>query len=144
MRVVLDVSINHTGSDHPWLQQARADPASREAGFYYPDGQGGYSGWWGVHTLPQLNYADAALRQVIWAGEDALVKHWLRPPWQIDGWRFDVANVTGRHGTDQFCHALWRGVRQAVKAEAPRPPISSANTGKTPSPTSAATSGTAR
>jgi alpha-glucosidase len=119
MRVVLDVSLNHTGSDHPWLRQAQADPGSREAGFYYADGRGGHHGWCGVRTLPQLNYASAALRRIIWEGDDALVRHWLKPPWQIDGWRFDVGNMTGRRGPDQFGHAIWRGVRQAVKQQRP-------------------------
>jgi alpha-glucosidase len=120
MRVVLDVSLNHTGSDHPWLTRARDLPDSPEAGFYYPDGRGGHHGWWGLPTLPQLNYGSVALRRCIWEGDDALVRHWLRSPWQIDGWRFDVGNVTGRHGPDQFCHALWRGVRRAIKSENPR------------------------
>lgn len=119
LRVILDLSINHTGIDHPWVAQARADPASAEAGFYYPDGAGGFHGWWGIRTLPQLNYGSTVLRQVVWAGDDALVRHWLRAPWHIDGWRFDVGNTTGRHGSDQFGHAIWRGVRAAVKAENP-------------------------
>ncbi|MCG6940978.1 MAG: glycoside hydrolase family 13 protein [Thiohalocapsa sp.] len=119
MRVVLDVSLNHTGSDHPWLARARRQSDAPEAGFYYPDGRGGHACWWDVPTLPQLNYGSRALRRIIWEGDDALVRHWLKPPWQIDGWRFDVANMTGRHGPDQFGHAIWRGVRRAVKAEQP-------------------------
>ena len=27
---------------------------------------------------------------------------WLRPPFDLDGWRVDVANMTGRHATDDF------------------------------------------
>jgi len=119
MRLVVDVSINHTGSEHPWLKIAQADPSAPEAGFYYPDGRGGWYCWWGVPTLPQLNYGSRALRTRIWEGEQALVRHWLRPPYRIDGWRFDVGNMTGRHGRDQYGHAIWRGVRQAVKAERP-------------------------
>lgn len=117
IKVVLDVSLNHTGSAHPWFVQAQRAGDSKEAGFYYPDGRGGYASWAGVRTLPQLNYASQQLRRIIWDSDQALVKHWLRPPWQIDGWRFDVGNMTGRRDQDQFGHEIWRGVRRAVKAE---------------------------
>jgi alpha-glucosidase len=119
IRLIVDVSINHTGSEHPWLAQAQAEPQSPEAGFYYPDGHGGWHGWWGVPTLPQLNYGSQRLREQMVEGEQALVRHWLRPPYRIDGWRFDVGNMTGRHGTDQYGHGIWRAVRRAVKAERP-------------------------
>lgn len=119
MRVVLDVSINHTGSDHPWLARARQQPDTPAAGFYYADGDGGHHGWCGVRTLPQLNYASPELKRIIWDGDDALVRHWIKSPWQIDGWRFDVGNMTGRHGPDQFGPEIWRAVRRAVKAERP-------------------------
>jgi alpha-glucosidase len=119
IKVVLDVSINHTGSEHPWLRKAQTDPDAPEAGFYYPDGHGGFACWWGVPTLPQLNYGSAELRRQIWEGDDALVRHWLRPPYGIDGWRFDVGNMTGRRDRDQFGHGIWQGVRRAVKAERP-------------------------
>jgi alpha-glucosidase len=117
IKLILDVSLNHTGSGHPWFEAARADADALEADFYYPDGQGGFHCWWDVPTLPQLNYGSADLREIVWRGEQALVRHWLRPPYGIDGWRFDVGNMTGRHGSDQFGHEIWRGVRRAVKAE---------------------------
>jgi len=27
---------------------------------------------------------------------------WLRPPYDLDGWRIDVANMTGRRAADDF------------------------------------------
>ncbi len=119
IRVVLDVSVNHTGSEHPWYRAAHADPDAPEAAHYYPDGRGGFACWCDVPTLPQLNYRNPEVRDLVWQQERALVRHWLRPPWQIDGWRFDVGNMTGRRKSDQFGHLIWRGVRKAVKAERP-------------------------
>ncbi len=119
MHVIIDVSINHTGTDHTWYQAASADPESREAGYYYRNPDGRFACWFDVPTLPQLNYGSEALRRTIWKDPDSLVRHYLRPPFSIDGWRFDVANEVGRRGTDQFCHEIWQGVRDAVKEEDP-------------------------
>lgn len=124
MRLVVDVSINHTGSDHPWFDTAQREPDSTEldsaeAEFYYHNEDGTVALWHGVPTLPQLNYGSDALRGVIWGAEDAVVRHWLKPPWRIDGWRFDVANQTARRGQDQFGHQVWRNVRRAVKETNP-------------------------
>lgn len=117
IRVVVDVSINHTGIDHAWFRAAKE--GKPEAARYYRGDDGDFAYWAGVPTLPQLNYGDATLRNVIWEGNDSLVRRWLRPPYRIDGWRFDVAHETGRRGRDQFGHEIWRGVRAAVKSENP-------------------------
>jgi len=115
LRLIVDVSINHTGSNHIWFQKAKENPSSREAKYYFPDGKGGFECWWDVPTLPQLNYNSPELRETIIDGEDSLVKHWLKEPWKIDGWRFDVANQVGRRGESQLGYGIWRDVRQAVK-----------------------------
>jgi alpha-glucosidase len=52
-------------------------------------------------------------------GPDAVLRHWLRPPYAIDGWRIDVANMLGRLGPDQLGPDVARGMRTAVKAEQP-------------------------
>lgn len=119
MRIILDVSINHTGSDHHWLHTALADPHSPEHGFYYFYEGGYYHAWHGVNTLPQLNYNSELLREIIYAGEDALIAHYLREPYHIDGWRFDVGNNTGRKGADQFTAEIFQGVRHRAKITAP-------------------------
>ncbi len=117
MHAVVDVSINHTGIDHEWFRRAKTDPDSDEAGFYYRLPNGDYAYWLDVPTLPQLNYGSEALRKKIWKDPDALVRKYLKKPFDIDGWRFDVANQVGRRGSDQFCHEIWREIRKAVKEE---------------------------
>lgn len=125
IRAIVDVSINHTGIEHTWFKKALADPGSKEAGYYYrnedaaPDDpiEKQFVYWWDVPTLPQLNYGNEELRDRIWRDEDSLVKKFLLPPYKIDGWRFDVASQVGRHKKDQFCHEIWREVRNAVKQE---------------------------
>jgi alpha-glucosidase len=55
----------------------------------------------------------------MYAGPDSIMRHWLRPPYRIDGWRIDVANMLARQGESQLGHKIGRGLRRAVKAEAP-------------------------
>jgi alpha-glucosidase len=47
------------------------------------------------------------------------MRYWLRPPFRIDGWRIDVANMLARQGESQLEHKIGRGIRRAVKTEAP-------------------------
>ena len=78
-----------------------------------------YESWLGVSTLPKLDYRSERLRELIYAGEDAVMRKWLRPPFRIDGWRIDVANMLGRQGPSDLGHKIGRGIRRAVKAENP-------------------------
>lgn len=118
MRLVLDVVPNHCGVDHPWFQAARADPSAPTAEYFtfhrHPDE---YACWLGVRGLPKLNYKSAALREVMYAGPDANFRTWLRPPYAIDGWRIDVANMLARQGAVQRGAEIARGIRDAVKEE---------------------------
>ena len=120
MKLVVDVSINHTGSNYVWFKKALKNSESREAKYYFSDGKGGFKCWWDVPTLPQLNYNAPELRETIIDGENSLVKHWLRDPWKIDGWRFDVANQVGRREESQLGFQIWKDVRNAVKEENPQ------------------------
>jgi alpha-glucosidase len=120
MRLVLDIVPNHCGVTHPWFVAAQADRHAPTAEFFtfrrHPDE---YECWLGVKTLPKLNYRSVRLREVMYAGHDAIMRHWLRPPYRIDGWRIDVANMLGRLGPDNLGHKIGRGIRRAVKAEQP-------------------------
>jgi alpha-glucosidase len=50
----------------------------------------------------------------MYAGSSGVVRRWLEPPYDLDGWRIDVANMTGRLGGDDFLPDVARGVRRAV------------------------------
>ncbi|MEV8143831.1 glycoside hydrolase family 13 protein [Specibacter sp. NPDC078709] len=103
MKVMGDLTSNHTGDAHEWFKRAQADPNSVEAGFYYfNEDRTGYESWWGVPSLPKLNWASEALREAFVTGEDSVVAHWLKPPFNLDGWRIDVGNMTGRLGAQNI------------------------------------------
>lgn len=114
MRVILDVSINHTGSEHVWYRKALADPSSPERSYYYFNAQGVANKWRGVDSLPQLNYSSNFLREVIYEGDDSLVRHYITQ-FGIDGWRFDVAMDTGRFDRDQFGNEIFARIRARTK-----------------------------
>jgi alpha-glucosidase len=120
LRFILDVVPNHCGVDHPWFQAALQDPAAPTAEYFtFRQHPNDYDCWLGVSSLPKLNYRSQALRDIMYGGAEAVLRYWLRPPYAIDGWRVDVANMLGRHGKDQLAAEVWAGIRQAVKDENP-------------------------
>ncbi|WP_238385291.1 glycoside hydrolase family 13 protein [Nesterenkonia muleiensis] len=99
MRVIGDLTTNHSGDQHIWFQRALKDPTSPERRFYYfADGHSGsdYESWLGTETLPKFDWTSPELRRAFIEGPDSVVAKWLKPPYNLDGWRIDVANMTGR------------------------------------------------
>lgn len=116
LRILLDGVFNHSGVKNAWFQEAQQQPDSQCAEFFifaqHPDK---YHCWNGVKTLATLNYRSTALRDIIYAGEHSVIQTWLKPPYQIDGWRFDVANMLGRQGATQIYAEVWREIRQCAR-----------------------------
>ncbi|MGN6246050.1 MAG: glycoside hydrolase family 13 protein [Motilibacteraceae bacterium] len=118
IRVMGDLTTNHTGDGHEWFEAAQGHPEHPEASYYYfRDHPDDYVSWWDFPSLPKLNWASEGLRQRFVCGPDSAVRRWLRAPYSLDGWRIDVANMTGRHGTDDYAHEVARLVRSAVRIE---------------------------
>lgn len=115
MRFLGDLTTNHTGVTHEWFRRAVADPDSAERGFYFFDTSGDYAKWLGVETLPKLNYSSAELRRRMF-GPDGVVQKYLKPPFNLDGWRIDVANMTGRFGETDLYESVAKDLRAAVAA----------------------------
>ena len=130
MKLILDISINHTGIAHKWFNRdgiwfdksigAYNNPDSEERSFYFFGENNSYHGWLGVQTLPTLNYTSEALRDIIYRSEDSVLKKWLKPPYSIDGWRFDVADVFARNNEVQLAHELWPEIRKSIRAVNPQ------------------------
>ncbi len=125
IRVILDTSLNHTGSDSEYFdryanypgngafENETIQPDSPWADWYTfvpdatdPDDQ--YAGWLGISTLPELtesdSFSDFAFRE-----PDSVMKTWLDRG--TDGWRMDVTPWV----SDQF----WREWRSSVKSHRP-------------------------
>jgi alpha-glucosidase len=112
MRLIGDITTNHCGDTHPWFVTARRDPASPERQMFYFDDDGGYEGWYGVPTLPKLNWSSPLLHERM----AAIMRRWLA---YYDGWRVDVANMTGRQGADDRNHEIAATLRREVTAVRP-------------------------
>jgi alpha-glucosidase len=117
MRLLGDLTSNHTGDTHEWFQQALADPDSPTRDWYCFLPDGGYESWMGHHTLPKLDHTSAEMRAAMVEGPESVVARWMRPPIGLDGWRIDVANMTGRLGPVDVNHDVARGVRRTAEAE---------------------------
>jgi alpha-glucosidase len=117
IRLVLDVTPNHCSFEHPWFKAAQADANAPSADYFtFYERPNNYEAWFGDHTLPKLNYNSPALREVMYGGQDAVLRHWLRDPYKIDGWRLDVQNMVGRQGRTQMGNKMGRHMRAAVKS----------------------------
>jgi len=100
IRVIGDLTSNHSGDRHEWFLSALGNPAAPAEEFYYftDEANTEYVSWLGYATLPKFNWASEKLRDRFIDGPDSVVAKWLKPPFNADGWRIDVANMTGRLG----------------------------------------------
>ncbi len=133
MRVILDGVFNHCGSFNKWMDAERLyenqygyekgayvdknSPYHNYFKFYneeeWPYNEE-YDGWWGHRTLPKLNYEES--RQ-LYEYILKIGRKWVSPPYNVDGWRLDVAADLG-YG-EEMNHQFWRDFRTAVKEANP-------------------------
>ncbi|WP_022884632.1 glycoside hydrolase family 13 protein [Glaciibacter superstes] len=97
-KVIGDLTSNHSGDRHEWFTAAHGHPDAVESDFYYwrDDAHTEYESWLGVPSLPKFNWNSGELRRRFIEGPDSVVAKWLKAPYNFDGWRIDVANMTGR------------------------------------------------
>ncbi len=110
LRVLGDLTSNHTGDTHEWFLRAASDPSAEERSFFYFAADGTHEGWKGHSTLPKLDHTAPGLGERF----GGVVARWLE--FGLDGWRIDVANMTGRHGAVDLAHEVARAVRRTAVA----------------------------
>lgn len=125
MKIILDISINHTSSSSKWFNKdgifydksigAYNNPESPYREFYFIEDDGSYFTWMGVETMPALNYSSQKLRDIIYRNEDSVIKKYLKPPYNIDGWRFDVADVMARNEKINVYYEVWEEINKEIK-----------------------------
>jgi alpha-glucosidase len=115
MKVVLDAVINHTSIMHPWFQAALSGSEQDKARYVF--NEHGYASWKGHKNLPTLDFSHPVVLNDMITGDDSVIRHWLRPPYNIDGWRMDVVHMIGEGaGAKNNDHYL-RELRQVIKSE---------------------------
>ena len=117
IRILGDLTSNHCGAGHTWLAKAKKDKKSKERTYFFWDKSipWGYVGWFGLESLPKLNYSSKALRKVVYEGNNSIVKKWISPKFGMAGWRIDVGNMTGVQGAENHHVEVMQGIRQAMQ-----------------------------
>jgi alpha-glucosidase len=102
IRVLGDLTLNHTGVTHEWFEHERD--------FYFFDESlpHGYATWLGVPSLPKLDWRSPGLH----ARMGSVIRKWLDAG--LDGWRIDVANMTGRYRDIDRNHDVARWTRETA------------------------------
>ncbi len=126
MKIVLDAVFNHTSVHHPWFDikmegdGAYGHPESEYRSFYFFKGDtDNYIGWKGIGSLPVLNFDNEQVRDYIYQSDESVIKFWLKPPYSVDGWRFDVIHMLGEgEGAKNNAHYV-EAFRQATKSVNP-------------------------
>ena len=133
MKIILDGVFNHCGSFNKWLDRERIYEnqegyapgafVSKDSPYHtffkffnehdWPYNEF-YDGWWGHDTLPKLNYEDSPelMKDIM-----RIAAKWVSPPYNVDGWRLDVAADLGH--SPEFNHRFWKEFRRVVKAANP-------------------------
>ncbi len=117
IRVIGDLTVNHSGDQHEWFLRAFDNPgAETEDYYYFTDGANtSYDGWLGVPSLPKFDWSSRGLRERFITAENSVVARWLRTPFNADGWRIDVANMAGRRGSVDHNAEIRRLIRETVQ-----------------------------
>ncbi|GAA1979171.1 maltodextrin glucosidase [Catenulispora subtropica] len=119
MRVIGDITLNHTGDAHPWFRRAQTDASSVEAGFYYFEAdRKHYASFYGVPSMPKLDHRSEEMRRRLYEGPESVVARYLTE-FGLDGWRVDVAQSAGRYGAVDLNARMARAVRATMREVAP-------------------------
>lgn len=133
IKVIIDGVFNHCGSFNKWLDRERIyeDSTGYAPGAYvnvnspyrsffkfedkdkWPYNKT-YEGWWGHDTLPKLNYEESKQLEdyILYIGQK-----WVSAPYNIDGWRLDVAADLGH--SPEYNHEFWQKFRKKIKSAKP-------------------------
>jgi glycosidase len=130
MRVIIDLVLNHTSSQHPWFADASRGPDSAYRDWYLwsdtradrwhsdsSDPPMYYYGYFGAH-MPDLNYTNAEVT----SGMEDLARFWLDEV-GIDGFRVDAARhlieEDGKLENTPATHDWYRGFYDFYKGMDP-------------------------
>ncbi|MHA0516667.1 maltodextrin glucosidase [Citrobacter portucalensis] len=126
MRLILDGVFNHSGDSHAWFDRhnrgtdgACHNPESPWRDWYHFSADGVALDWLGYSSLPKLDFSSESLVNEIYRGEDSIVRHWLKAPWSMDGWRLDVVHMLGEAGGARNNLQHVAGITQAAKETQP-------------------------
>jgi len=135
IRVILDMTLNHTSTQHPWFISA-CDPTSPYHDWYiWSNNDPGYPGYWGQQVWFQsnnlyfystfsANFADLNYHNPeVQAEMQNVVRFWLEEV-GVDGFRLDAAKHMIEEGQNQAntasTHTYWEDFRSFYKGINPQ------------------------
>lgn len=68
----------------------------------------------GTATCRSSTSASSELGPRLIDGPGSVIGRWLQAPWSLDGWRVDVANMTGRHADEDHNEDVGRRLRATL------------------------------
>jgi glycosidase len=130
IRVILDITLNHTSSQHPWFIEAKNPSSTFHDWYIWSDTDPGYAGSWGQQvwfpyldkyyystfsaSFADLNYNNPEVN----AEMQRVVRFWLEEI-GVDGFRLDAAKhmIEERaiQANSASTHAWWKGFRTFYK-----------------------------
>jgi len=130
IRVLVDLVLNHTSSEHPWFQEALKDSTSAHRGWYRWSATAGNNNWhksplrdeyyFGLFWsgMPDLNYENPAVLDEM----KHVARFWL-DSMHVDGFRLDAVRHLVEVGTEVSntpgTHQVLRDFGQYVRSIAP-------------------------
>lgn len=135
IKIIMDLVLNHTSSEHPWFVEARDTPESERRDWYiWSEYKPEYLGPWGEQvwhpsasgyyygiftpSMPDLNYKNGQVT----AEMEKVARFWLEEV-GVDGFRLDAARHLIEEGSlqsnTQATHAWWKSFRTMYKAANP-------------------------
>jgi alpha-glucosidase len=110
LRLIGDLSLDHSGSRHEWFLKAQANPSSVERSFFLFDRSEthGYASWFGYKEMARFDWRSPELRSRMGAS----VRRWLDVA--LDGWRIGAAPMVGRHRDVDLNAEIARWMREQV------------------------------
>ncbi len=128
MRIIIDLVLNHTSSQHPWFVEANSNPQSKYRDWYVwsetDQGNGWHAGKSGYYfglfseVMPDLNYRNPEVT----AQMEKMARFWLNEV-GIDGFRLDAAKhlieENGKTENTTATHEWLKGFYGAYKADKP-------------------------
>ncbi len=112
IEIILDGVFSHTGNDSIYFNEnrrytelgaAESVDSPYRSWYKFDDSLLGYSAWWGVPSLPEINEDDPSFDEFI-TGEDGIIKRWMKCG--IKGWRLDVADELPDNFLDHIRNAV--------------------------------------
>jgi alpha-glucosidase len=119
IRVMGDLTTNHSGDHHEWFRAAVDDPASPTREYYAWKPDGTPELWHDVPTLPKFDHSSPAMRRAVYEGPDSIAGRFLGPEFGLAAMRIDVANMTGRLRDVDLNRVCAEGLRRTIDTVRP-------------------------